>query len=104
MQIKAARESSASHHIMTTMEGRNMILHMVLKKSEKNKNRHCRHLMATGSCVSYQCYLCFISKGTEVTVGEMGLHSFVCYSIFQSSQGSDMCDETLLCHGKNKIL
>lgn len=49
MQIKAARESSASHHIMTTMEGRNMILHMVLQKSEKNKNRHCRHLMATGT-------------------------------------------------------
>lgn len=38
MQIKAAREGSASHHRTTTTEGRNMILHMALQKSEKNKN------------------------------------------------------------------
>lgn len=104
MQIKAAREGSASHHRMTTMEGRNTILHMALQKSKKNKNRHCRHLMAFGCCVSYQFYFCIISKGTGVTVWEMGLHSFVYYSISHNSQGSDMCDEILFCRGKKKIL
>lgn len=63
MQIKAARESSASHHVMNTMEGRNMILYMVLQKSGKKKTRHCRHLMAVGTVwATNATYALFLKK------------------------------------------